>query len=270
MPRQTDGVALICKYFGISAGRSRSTTDEYRDYQKDDDISFDFRFNYYGRSICFDVYYQKLDGLYLESKSPGNKIKNPDGTCPYYDSMDLSNLSASIYYAFSWKTFSMKAPYDLVDIQKKSAGSFLVMYNAGMLTVDDSSSILREETGETEVRISGLKKCTTYYTSISPGYSRTFVFMDHFFSNILLFCGIGADRTVYYAKGGKFDVTNYFPRLNIRSALGYSTDTCFFGMSLNIDEQILSMKDFTDTGDRPDISIKHYDSKIYAGYRFLD
>jgi hypothetical protein len=257
LEKEVNGITLSWKDFGISAGVGRVTAPEYKDEAGKNKLSYDFRINYLGRKIGYDLYFLKQDGLFLK-----NREKNPDGTLPYYSSMDFTIASANLYYIFSCETFSLRAAYDSIDRQLKSAGSFLIMMSSGVIRVSDDSSMLREESNSVEEKMKGLKECRTEYVSISPGYSRTFVFFDNFFFNFLLFCGIGADRTVYAVDSGEIAEKELFLRANSKFALGYSGDKFFCGASLNLDVQKISMERGIST------SAGFYDSKFYAGYRF--
>lgn len=257
LEKETNGIFLSWNDFGISAGISRVTAPEYKNKECKNKLSYDFRINYLGRKICYDLYYLKQDGLFL-----ANSDKNPDGTLPYYSSMDFEILSANLYYIFSSKSFSLRAPYDSIDMQKKSAGSFLIMMNSGISKVEDSTSILREEFNSVEEKMKGMKEIRTKYLAISPGYSRTFVFFDNFFFNFLIFAGIGAEKATYYVDKGKIENVDSYLRTNCKFALGYSNKKIFCGASLNLDMQKLSTNKDLGT------SMGLYDSKFYAGYRF--
>lgn len=265
LEKENDGISLSWKDYGISAGISRVVSDKYEDKKSKHEISYDFRLNSMGRRICFDFYYQKQNGLFFDPFFS----KKQNTPFIYIDSMDLMIFSANLYYNFSWKTFSLRSAYEAIDLQKRSAGSFLLMMNSGIVTIRDRSSILREEIISVEERMKGLKECSSEHISISPGYSRTFVFFDDFFFNFLFFYGIGADQTVYSVETGTITQQKFYPRVNIRLALGYSDEKFFCGISLNIDEQTSSLNNqIPSLSKNLDTSLMLYDSKIYAGYRF--
>lgn len=256
--KEVNGVSFAWKDFGFSAGVGRVTAPEYKDDKSDDMISYDFRFNYIDRGVGCDVYYLKQDGLFLR-----NKGRNSDGTLPYYDSMDFIILSANLYYILSQDTFSLRAAYDSTDKQKKTADSFLLMINGGVVRVSDDSSLLREERLSVAEDMKGLKKCETGYFSIAPGYSKTYVFFTDFFFNYIFFGGVGTDRTAYSFENEKTIKYELYPRINIKLALGFSGEKFFCGASLNLDFQKISISGDLGT------SAGFYDSKFYAGCRFF-
>ncbi len=265
LEKEIDGLSLTFGAFGFSVGIGRITAEEYESYEDKNELSYDFRLNYLGRRICFDLYYQKQNGLFLDSVDG----KNSDGTLFFFNTMDFMILSANLYYIFSWESFSLMAAYESVDVQKKSAGSFLLMMNSGVITLKDDSPILRDDINSVEDKMKGLSEIKSEYISLAPGYSRTIIFFDNFFFNFLIFCGVGADQTVYFTDSGNLTKYKIYPRVNLKFALGYSDERFFCGANVNIDEQTSSMNNHSSSMNKDlDTSLLLYDSKFYAGYRF--
>ncbi len=79
---------------------------------------FDLEYHYYGRKIVLDFFGLDYKGLYFEDKE--NKILN------MYPDAQLTNIGVFGQYVFNGERFSYRAAFDQVQVQLKSAGSFLL------------------------------------------------------------------------------------------------------------------------------------------------
>jgi hypothetical protein len=126
-PGLVTGASLAWGKLGFSAGYDIPFRDDDFKSDKNAGGTLDLRLDFYGRVFCFDFYYQHRKGFYLDDPE---ELGFSGTLKALSEDMKLSNISASLYYIFSHDKFSAKAASDGSDIQKKSAGSFLLMSTA--------------------------------------------------------------------------------------------------------------------------------------------
>ena len=255
-PSFTGGLSLAWKFLGISAGIRKPLADDEYSYAENEE-SFDLRVNYYGRYFGCDLNIQHQKGFFLED--------DDDDTDPltYYDNVVLNNASLSLYYIFSWDTFSMRASYDGTDIQKKTSSSFLLRAAGGIFEVKSSSSLLLDDSEPALYRTHGLDYCSQKYISLSPGYGWTIVFGGNYYFNTVLFLGMGVQRSLYRSDSGEYSKWTIIPDTDLKMAVGYSSERFFYGFSVIAAMHISHLDSDIDT------SCILVNSVFHAGYRFF-
>lgn len=256
-PSFTGGLSLAWKFLGISAGFRKPMTDDEYCYGKDEE-SFDLRINYYGRYFGCDLYMQHQKGFFLDDG-------DDDSTdpLPYYSDIVLNNASASIYYIFSWDTYSMRAAFDGSDIQKKTSSSFLLRATGGLMEIKSSDSLLLDDSEPAVYRVHGLDYCSHKYISLSPGYGLTLVFGGKWYFNVVLFLGMGVQETSFHSDTGVYHKRIIIPDTDFRMAFGYSSELLFYGFSVVASMHISNLDSDIDN------SCILASTVFHAGYRFF-
>jgi len=149
----------------------------------------DLQLNIFMRSLGIDTYFQKYRGFYLNNIN--DHIDSTYAFYPNLSDMETFALGLSAYYFFNSKKFSYKAAYTRNQIQKKSAGAFILggffnLYNAhspnGFVPTELPDSIRDNYT---------LRRFETNIIGISIGYTYTLVFLKRLYINASFVPGIG-------------------------------------------------------------------------------
>jgi hypothetical protein len=132
------------------------------------------------------------------------------------------NFGLQYLYAFNYGKFSLRAPFVLNEIQRKSAGSIIAGANFSIVIIDaDSSAIPSEVKPDFDEKIH-LTDINTISLGINLGYIYTFVIREHFFLSL------GFVPALNYITGDyKTDVrevlqSNFTFKGKIMGALGYN------------------------------------------------
>jgi len=135
-------------------------------------------------------------------------------------------------YVFNYGKFSLKAPFALTQIQKKSAGSVVAGASFFINTLDADSSMVPviDDIGFTNIL--NFTDLTTTHTTVSVGYFHTFVYKKHWY---LTLSGIPSLSLVF----GDYKVENrelidfsFQFALNTLSSLGYNGRKFFSAIQL--------------------------------------
>lgn len=110
------GFAIKNTIVGIQLGYGFIPLTDKKKYGKTK--TRDFQIHHYGRKMIFDIFFQDYRGFYVEK----DKDENPD----IYQQMSVKQIGMEATYLFNGKRFSSKAAFDLDEIQRHSAGSWLV------------------------------------------------------------------------------------------------------------------------------------------------
>ena len=262
-PGLAAGLSIAWGKLGLSAGYDLPVRDDDFEGDKKGGGELDLRLDFYGRAMCFDFYYQHSQGFYLDNPEEVGIARSSDGSLPFYEDMGMNNISASLYYIFSSRKFSARAAFDGSDMQKESAGSFLLMSTAGMLSVKSGSSLMPQNPGADESELSDLDGCDYSHFSVSPGYGYISVFGSGFYLCEIVFIGPGLSYA-HYSMGEKASgEMNFFLKPNVRIASGYSGKRFFCGLSV-ISEIYIFPSRMEMTG-----SLLLFEARFFAGCRFI-
>ena len=203
--------------------------------QNDDDIyghttRIDLQINIFTRSFGMDMSAQYYKGYYIS-----NPKDFMNWTKPQYPLLkDLSTLSTEIsgYYFTNNKKFSYRAAFVRNEIQKKSAGSFII---GGYLRSDISNSPGGFIPDDLPINLRdtfNIKSFASVNLGITMGYTYTFVFLKNFFFNISIVPGIGLKvSSMHDNKGVVANNNGVSMRWVGRLALGYEHKKFFLGIT---------------------------------------
>ncbi|MCK5846566.1 MAG: DUF4421 family protein [Bacteroidales bacterium] len=201
--------------------------------KNDDDIyghtqRIDLQINVFARSFGLDVSAQYYKGYYI-----ANPNDFMDWNKKQYPLLkDLITLSTEIsgYYFTNHKKFSYRAAFVRNEIQKKSAGSFII---GSYLRSDISNSPGGFIPPDLPVEYRDTFNITDFSSvniGVAMGYTYTFVFFKNFFINLSLVPGIGYKMSALNDNAGKLYTNNGASiRWVGRIALGYEHKNFFLG-----------------------------------------
>jgi len=183
----------------------------------------DLQFHNYGKKIILDVFGQFYRGFYL-SRHDGISISNEHYLRP---DLHLNELGASVHYVLNNAHFSYRASFFQNEWQKKSAGTFLVGFEAYGGWVKADSSMLPSDVGRESIR-ADLRKLNFFEFGPNAGYAYTLILDRHFFLT-----GSGSLSVVYGVNtmiggGSTNQVTGFNANTIFRIFGGYNSSTWAF------------------------------------------
>jgi len=149
----------------------------------------DFQLNVFMRSLGIDSHYQKYTGYYLNNAD--DYLDSTLKIYPNLSNMEVVSLGFSAYYFFNNKKFSYKAVYVRNQIQKKSAGAFILGGFFNLNTAYSPNGFVPDELPDSIKDNYQLRGFETNIMGISIGYTYTLVLFKRFFVNASFVPGIG-------------------------------------------------------------------------------
>jgi hypothetical protein len=226
------GIGVYYKWFGLGVAFNipfiNDDNHKYGETQR-----LDVQTNIFTRALSIDFYYQKYQGFYVEN--PEDYIPDWDPELPQPQRSDIRsfNFGGSCLYAFRHKKFSNRAAFVQTDLQRKSAGSFLLGGFFSLFRVEgDSSFIPYQIINQCNPDLT-FNNLQVYGTGVAGGYSHTFVMWKRLYFSLTLIPGIAIQSyNVKYPeniqeKHGSFVAG----RFAARAALVYNTERLYAGIT---------------------------------------
>ncbi len=219
----------------------------------------------YGKKMGFDIYYLDYSGFFLDNTK---ELFGTDYVARHYIRPDLNtlNIGANYYYIFNHKRYSYRSTFIQNEIQKHSAGSFLLNGSLNYFNLTADSSIVPKHGDTIFSPEAKMRKGDFYNLSIMPGYGHTFVLKQRFFVTLSVCGGINLQQQHYTSQvNNQNQVYNEFafiPRAMARSGIGYNSPTFFTGFTAVADVYNLPL------GPREHISYSVGSVSFYLGYHF--
>ncbi len=191
----------------------------------------DLQLNILSRRWGGDVVYQRYKGFYLANPEPPVP---PGSAYPQRPDIVTENLGINGIYAFNSTKFSLRSSFTFADRQLKSTGGFLIAGSFNLYEIDGDSAILnpfyKGYLGQTQSFTS--LDFRTY--AVAPGYAHNFIIRKKFFISLLLALGPAVqDFRFRDTNGGLHADTRVNSYLDFRTAIGYSNDRFFTGITLS-------------------------------------
>lgn len=232
-PNSNPGLGIGIFYRGIGAFLGLSLPSTKRDIRiRGKTRRLDLQLNQYGKRFGVDANFQYFKGYYIANS---REIRLPVISNHYGYELrpDLRSftLGLSTYYVFNWKKFSIRSAFVQTEIQRKSAGSFILGTSMSIYAFNADSAIL-----PLNYRVPGndesYKRGTFLSTSLSPGYSYTLIIKESWYFNMTMLAGAGLlYRKIGLDNGTTSKDYRIAIRLQPRAAFGYNSDHYFFGLS---------------------------------------
>jgi len=150
---------------------------------------------------------------------------------------DIRTISTVLQYlfAYSYDKFSLKAPFIQNEIQRKSAGSWLIGARFQLYSVDaDSSMVPASAQGYFDEKVHLINLTGTNLT-VNFGYMYTLVFMKQFYVTAGFIPGIGLNLGDFKSDHKEPFSTQLTTGYSIMSSVGYNSPRWFAGLQLIAD-----------------------------------
>jgi len=260
-PNGQTNLGLGFNYKWINLGFST----DFEFMNKDNDeygqtTSLDFQLSAFSRYFGLSAHYQKYIGFYLSN--PDDFSDWNETYYPYISDLQSSSLGLSLFYFFNNKKFSYKAAYIRNEVQKKSAGGFVLGAYADIDVVYAPSGFVPNELPDSLNQLFSFNGYSTYVAGLSFGYTYTLVFLNRFFVNLSLVPGVGyRTLSIWHVSSNKETEPNLTGLLNTRFSIAYEGKHMYFGFSSVSNNESFKYESI-------DISSNSGLVRLYLGKRF--
>jgi hypothetical protein len=180
----------------------------------------DIQGSMYGRKIGADGFLQSYSGYY--NANPTDFIDWTSDAFPQNKSMRILSIGVTGFYLFNSEKYSYRAAFVRDEIQKKSAGSFLMGLFGNYDEASTDNGFIPEEFPDslrTKINIKGFKNLAVGF---SAGYAHNFVIKEDFLLGIAVIPGFGYQRvSVTEIDGSTGNEDQPAGQVMARIALGY-------------------------------------------------
>jgi hypothetical protein len=228
--RSQVGISTGFKWFTLSLGVQVPGTElpmgQYGRTQY-----FDFYFGAYKKQFGGEIYYRNFHGVYRQPVGdiPGTSI--PDA--------QLSNFGLTFLYVFNKDKFSMRSAIAQLELQRKSAGSFILFNNYNYRGFNSEANVIPDEFNTREIfgEMRGLRKINFYTVNIRPGYAHNFVIRNgKWFISPSAFVGVGMARYDYRSYSGVNRGFTFDADAHMKLSAGYNQARVFFNFFVVLDQ----------------------------------
>lgn len=226
------GLGVNYKWFGLGVAFNfpliNNDDDRYGETKKIDLLT-----NIFTRSLAIDFYMQLYKGFYVEN--PDSYITNWDYSLPFPSRSDIitASIGGSCIYAFKHRKYSHRAAFVQTDLQKKSAGSFLLGGYFSLFSVSGDSSFIPFEIHEKCSPDLCFNLASVSGVGVTGGYTHTFVMWKRLYLSLTLVPGLGYQNyeISYLSSSGTKQGSFIAGRLSARAALVYNSERSYAGIT---------------------------------------
>lgn len=193
---------------------------------------FDFQTFLYLRKLVIDLYYQDYRGYYLQNKDVVTTLL-PEGDYPKREDLHTTHIGMDAEYVFNNTKFSYRASFVQNEVQKKSAGSFVLGVGFHYLrTRADSSIVPSNSTLKDFYNNQAFNKTGFSALGINFGYAYTLVLKKHFFATVAALGSAGASYGYIVDDGTAYHRAKLTPHLGgiFRFGCGYNAAQYYLGV----------------------------------------
>jgi len=253
------GLGFNYKWMGIGVAFSMPFMN------KDNDVygetkRFDLQLNLFSRFVGVSAYYQNYHGFYLSN--PNDFFKWENNYYPLLGDVQSASVGASVFYFFNNRKFSYKAAFVRNEVQKKSAGGFILGSYFDLDVITAPSGFIPEELPDSLVQIFDFNGYSTFVTGMSFGYAYTLKMFKKMFVNLSLVPGIGYRKlSIWYISSITETKPSFTGSVNARMSLGYEGKWWYWGATGMVNTESFKYESV-------DISSNNGQVRFYLGKRF--
>lgn len=224
----------------------------------------DLRLFVYGRKHNIDAYYINYQGFYIANYRSNAVLRTAYQQYPLLPDLEMEGAGINYSYVLNHQKYSLRSTYLHNEIQKKSAGSFLLGGSVNYLLLHNPVSIVPSELDSFSRPDERITNAAFYVASLMPGYAHTFVY-----------------RKLYITFAPMIGLALQFHHLNAKSGVGpvdrFSSSIrtlARFGVGYNSDKMYMGIAAFTDSYNyrlAPQVllDMSTSDVRLILGYRFV-
>jgi hypothetical protein len=217
----------------------------------------------YGKRHNIDGYYLRYQGMYINNYTSSSILKVAYKSYPLLPEMQIEGAGLNYSYVFNHKKYSLRSTYLHNEVQKRSAGSFLLGTSINYFRFYNPTSILPNQLDSISQTREKLENGAFYVASVLPGYAHTFVYKRAYFT-VAPMVGL-ALQVQHFNVESEINTVKRFsvsPRGMFRFGLGYNAELYYLGVSAVNDSYNYR------TAAKSAIEMRVSDVRFILGYRF--
>lgn len=253
------GIKIQHKWFGLGIGFSPKKLQEDKKGSTDE---LDLHLYIYSKRQYLDAYFISYKGFYLENFRQNDSLKKHYTSFPLLPDLSLTTAGLTYLHLFNHKKFSLRASFTQNEIQKKSAGSFVLGSSLNYMRMENSGNIIPKELRAVALADQQFIKVSFYDISVLPGYAHTFVYKRFYFTLVPML-GLALQyqdfSTVDKRNPARF--SNGFRSLS-KVSIGYNSDRFFCALTGTNDTYNYMLV--------PEVRLRTQisEARVIIGYRF--
>ncbi len=265
-PNEIGSVGLRVSHRWLSGALAFGVKNVQSDKKGTTDF-FNLNVNLYRQKWGFDGYYHSYKGQYITNDEIASLPQfAKTQTYPVLPNVSTVYIGTSAYWVANHKKFSHRASFLCNELQKKSAGSFLLMVSYSFFKMSSDTGFVPGDIRSNIPFSSQIVDGRFNSFSIMPGYAYTLVFAKKCYLTLAPSIGLMTQFQNYSTNGstekGKTDGNVFYPRGMARAALGYNASRWYAGISAFVDNYIIQLP-------QNDLLIYNIgNANFYVGYRF--
>lgn len=190
--------------------------------------AFNFFTHYYGREYGVDFSYSHNKGFYIDNPEEVG-IATPGGVMPQFPDMESRFISLSVIQVFNPREFSLNAPFDQGERQKRGAGTMFLLTSAYYGRLHSPTPIIPSQINTRYNDLKGLTETSFFGFSVAPGWAYTFVPVRNCYITGAAAVGLGGQHQVLYTSSGRDAHFALAANVQFRLALGWTGENVFAG-----------------------------------------
>ncbi|MBN1253126.1 MAG: DUF4421 family protein, partial [Bacteroidales bacterium] len=230
-PNGQTNIGFGFNYKWLGLGASFSMPFMNKDDEKYGETSrFDTQLNIFSKWFGVDAHLQYYKGFYLSN--PDDFQEWEEEYYPQINDIESMSLGISTYYFFNNRNFSYKAAFIRNQIQKKSAGAFILGGFYKLNIVVAPSGFVPVELNDTLKPYFDISAYSSGIIGVSIGYTYTLVLFKNFFANASLVPGLGVRVVKLWADNSEYNLDpSLSSSVTIRLAMGYEGKRFYWGFN---------------------------------------
>jgi Domain of unknown function (DUF4421) len=195
--------------------------------------SFNLLVYAYPRKFGVNIFFQTIQGYYVQNMSDYNKIWDNN---VFYKRPDIRTgaLGGSFFYIFNYKKYSYRSVFVQNEVQTKSAGSFFLGGNISLIGISGDSSIIPESAKHNFDSSTYILNSSYLELGIQGGYTANIIFLKHLFINFTLTPGISLQGGTILTEDPRYnnrDKQGIRPSFRTSFAFGYNKDRWYLALN---------------------------------------
>ncbi len=249
------GLGMSYKWLGLELAFNVDPLNR----QDEDPIFFDFQASAFTRKDFIEATLQYYYQYRINDYSSDIPVANQE-----YNRNDIRtiNLGLQFYHVFSYDKFSLRAPFLMTQLQKKSAGSVIGGANFYMFIMDADSTIIPPELNMEFHPQLQLQDLNAIGLSTNWGYIHTFSWWKKFFLTLSAMPGISLNAGDYFTNTRTLIDPHLAFSFKTMNAVGYNSRRFFTGFRFIGDLNFMRVEPKLHT------LISRGRLKFYIGWRF--
>ena len=232
----------------------------YKEKEFEEQQAFDFQGRIFSSKHYFAATLQYYRGYKMNALQ--GTLANVSDTNQIRKDVRNVNMELQYLYALNYTKFSLKAPFVLNEIQKKSAGSTIFGGSYSYFSLQSDSSLIPIEAKSDFIPEANLTNLSVLRLGINFGYMYTLVIKKNFFITASVIPGVHFNTGDYSSP----NINQIAPNINLSlismNSLGYNGRRFFGGLNFSYNGSLLKVQQnlFTQIG--------YGKLSAFVGYRF--